>query len=187
MKKVKMLLCVLMLAAFSAVSVGCVSEPQVSNQGTDKVSSQSSAVAESQGETETASKSETDNTENTDNTRLGDYGVEIKSCRLDKDYEGDPVAIITYGFTNFDSDPAAFYTSLSETVYQDGVGLTEAYILDDDSDYNSDNQMKEIKTGVTLDVEVAYELNNEASDLEVEVTEWISFSDDKITKTFKIA
>ena len=47
--------------------------------------------------------------------------------------------------------------------------------------------MKEIKKGATLDVEVAYELNDATTDVEIEVKELFSFSEKVITKTFKIA
>lgn len=119
--------------------------------------------------------------------KLGDYSVDIKSCRLAEDYEGKPIVIITYGFTNNSQSSAAFYTSVSEEVYQDGIGLNECYFADDSANYSSDNQSKEIKTGATLDVEVAYVLNDTTTDIEVEVSEWISFSDKKLTKTFKIS
>lgn len=67
------------------------------------------------------------------------------------------------------------------------MGLNEAYLLADDANYSSDNQTKEIKKGASLDVEVAYELNDTTSDVEVEVKELFSFSDRTITKTFSIA
>ena len=51
----------------------------------------------------------------------------------------------------------------------------------------SDNETKEIKKGATLDVEVAYVLNDTTTDLEVEVKELISFNDSVVKKTFSIA
>ena len=121
-----------------------------------------------------------------DNT-LGDYSVDIKSCRLAEDYEGKPIVIITYGFTNNGESAAAFYTSVTAEAYQGGIGLNECYFAEDSAKYISDNQSKEIKTGATLDVEVAYVLNDTTTDVEIEVSEWISFSDKKLTKTFTIA
>lgn len=118
---------------------------------------------------------------------LGDCEVEIKSCRLAKDYEGKKVAIVTYNFTNRSDTAQAFFTAVSDAVYQDGVGLNKAYFLDDSANYSEDNQTKEIKKDASIDVEVAYVLNDSDTDLEVEVKEWISLNDDKITKTFKIA
>ena len=126
-------------------------------------------------------------TGNTDNTTLGDYSVEIKSSRLAEDYEGKDVIIITYGFTNNSAEEAsAFYVTFSAKAYQDGVGLNEAYILDDDADYSADNQTKEIKKGSSIDVEVAYVLNDSETDVVVEVEELFSFNDKVISKTFTI-
>lgn len=123
-----------------------------------------------------------------DNTTLGDYSVEIKSCRLAKDFADKDVVIVTYNFTNVnDDDPTAFYIAFEDTVFQGGVGLNEAYILADDANYSADNQTKEIKKGASLEVEVAYELNDTTTDVEVEVKELISFSDKVLKKTFTIA
>ncbi len=119
-------------------------------------------------------------------TTLGDYEVEIKSCRLAKDYEDKDIIIVTYGFTNNSDNPTAFTWTFSDEVYQSGIGLNKSYIVADSAKYSSDNQSKEIKKGATLDVEVAYELNDTTTDVEVEVSELISFSDKTITKTFSI-
>ena len=122
------------------------------------------------------------------NSDLGDYSVVIDSCRLARNYDDKPVVIVKYKYTNNSSDTAtAFWVAFDDTVYQNGVGLNEAYMLDDSANYNSDNQMKEIKKGASIDVEVAYELNDTTTDIEVEVKELFSFSDKTLTKTFKIA
>lgn len=120
-------------------------------------------------------------------SNLGNYSVEIKSCRLAEDYLGKPIVIVKYAFTNNDEDPTAFYLTFDDSVYQNGVGLSECYIADDSANYSSDNQTKEIKKGATIEVEVAYELNDTTTDIEVEVSRLFSLSDKKIVKTFKIA
>ncbi len=128
----------------------------------------------------------TEKPEENSNT-LGDYAVDIVSYRLAKDYEGKDVVIVKYHFTNVKNDNAqAFYIALDDTVYQNGVSLNNAYFLSDDADYNSDNQTKEIKKGASIDVEVAYELNDTTTDIEVEVKELISFNEKTVTKTFII-
>lgn len=121
-------------------------------------------------------------------TNLGDYSIEIQSCRLAKDYEGKDVVIVKYLFTNVnDDDATAFYTAFDAEVYQNGVGLNESYVLNDSANYSSDNQTKGIKKGASIEVEVAYELNDATTDIEVEVKELFSFDDSTITKTFSIA
>ena len=123
----------------------------------------------------------------TTNQTLGDYSVEIKSCRLAKDYEKKPVVIVKYVFTNNnDEDGEAFYLAFEDKVYQNGVGLNSAYVLDDSANYSSDNQMKEIKKGASIEVEVAYVLNDTTTDILVEVSELWSWSDKKTSKTFSI-
>ena len=119
-------------------------------------------------------------------TNLGDYQVEIKSCRLAKDYEGKAVVIVKYGFTNNAEEATAFYLAFEDNVYQNGIGLNEAYILADSANYSSDNQTKEIKKGASLDVEVAYELNDQTTSVEIEVKELFSFNDSVVKKTFSI-
>ena len=119
-------------------------------------------------------------------SNLGDYNVVIDSCRLAEDYSGKPIVIVKYLFTNNDDDPVSFMVALSDEVFQNGVGLNSCYFVDDSANYSSDNKMKEIKKGVTLEVEVAYELNDTTTDIEVEVSEFISFSNKKVTKSFKI-
>ena len=164
MKKTFILaLAVLLVGVFASFSlVGCGEESKNDNQG--------------MGSAQTPSNQ----------NNLGDYSVEIKDCRLAKDYEGKDVVIVKYGFTNNADKSQAFYIAFETNVFQNGVGLNEAYVLDDSAKYDEGNQTKEIKPGRSLDVEVAYELNDTKTDIEVEVTELFSFDDKTVTKTFSI-
>lgn len=153
------------LCSFAVFALGSGSDEETSDQGS--------------GKTETQQE---------DENSLGKYSVEIKSCRMAKDYEGKPVVIVTYKYTNVsDENPAAFYIAFEDAAYQNGVGLNKAYILDDGVQYNDDNQTKEIKKGASLDVEVAYELNDTTTDIEVEVKELFSFNNKVLKKTFSLA
>ena len=122
-----------------------------------------------------------------DNEKLGDYAVEIKGCRLAKDYEGKDVVIIKYKFTNNSDKAANFMFAFDDNAFQDGIGLNEAYALSDSAKFSDDNQTKDIKPGSSLDVECAYTLNDTKTDVEVEVKELISLDEKTISKTFSIA
>lgn len=123
----------------------------------------------------------------TDNdTELGDYNVEIKSVRMAKDYEGKQVAIVKYVFTNNSDESACFAWTFEDQVYQNGVGLEKAYVLADNANYDESNMSKEIKKGVTLELEIAYVLNDTTTDIDVEVSELVSFDDTVISRTFSI-
>lgn len=140
------------------------------------------------GESETKDQGSGSNDVNvTVDGEIGDYTVVIDSCRLAKDYMGEPVVIVKYVFTNVnDDEPAAFYLAFDDNAYQNGVGLNEAYVLEDNANYSADNQTKAIKKGASIEVEVAYELDDTKTNVEVEVEELFSFNDTKITKTFSI-
>lgn len=170
MKKIlSLIITVLLIASFAVFALG---------SGEDKPESQNA------GDQGGATVQQTEE----DSSSLGDYSVVIDSCRIAKDYEGNKVVIVKYIFTNVnDDDSASFFVAFDDEVYQNGVGLNEAYILDDSANYSSDNQTKEIKKGASIEVEVAYELDDETSDIEVEVKELFSFDDKTLTKTFSIA
>lgn len=121
-----------------------------------------------------------------DPTALGDYSVVIDSCRLSTSWDDEPIIIVKYVFTNNGEDSASFFSSLNDKAYQNGVGLNRCYTAIDSANYSEDNQTKDIKKGASLEVEVAYRLNDTTTDVEIEVSEFISFSDKKITKTFSI-
>lgn len=165
MNKKKILIWAVIIAVIifiGAIAIGSSGDSPTENQGSGTASTQSS------------------------DSNLANYKVEIMSCRLAKDYSGKDVVIVKYKFTNNNEKPTSFMVAFDDNVYQNGVGLNNAYILDDDANYSSDNQTKEIKKGATLEVEAAYELNDTTTDIEVEVSQLFSMSDKVIKKTFSI-
>lgn len=114
---------------------------------------------------------------------LGDYDCVVKGAQLTKDYEGKDAVIITYEFTNNSSEAASFDTALMDYVYQNGIELESAYLSDDDIDVFDDTK---IKPGVTKETKKAYILNDTTNSLEVEITEFFSFTNDKIVTTIEL-
>ncbi len=168
MKKISIILTALLIALFMVFAMG-------SSEDKNETSDQGSGSVEATKAPE-------------DKTSLGDYSVVIDSCRLAKDYEGKDVIIVKYIFSNVSNEESiSFMVALSDKVFQNGIGLESAIVTDDSANYDSGNQMKDIKKGATLEVEAAYVLENTTDNVDVEVSELISFSDKKITKTFTIA
>ena len=184
-KSISIILAILLVMTFGFFAMGS-GESETTDQG----SNTADVIDQNNNSDDTADadneKVESAKKENENDDELGDYSVEIDSCRLAKDFEGNYIVIVKYIFTNNSEDAANFMFAFNDTVYQDGIGLNECYFADDSANYSSDNQTKDIKTGSSLDVEVAYELNDNTTDIEVEVKELISFSDKTITKTFSI-
>lgn len=117
---------------------------------------------------------------------LGKYEVLIDSCRLAEDYDGKPVIIVKFKFTNNDDDPKSFMWAFNYKAYQNGIGLNDCYFLADSANYSSENKSKEIKKGASIFVESAYTLNDTSSDVEIEVSELISYNKKVIKKIFSI-
>jgi len=160
MKKTKLMIAILLIAVFAVFALGS-GDSDTDDQG-------------SQGANSTQGN-------------LGDYNVDINGCRVAQDYEGKPVIIIQYTFKNVaDDEAASFAWSISDKVYQNGVELEHAYSLDDSANYNSENKSTNIKMGVSIEVEVAYELKDTTADVEVELKELISFDNKTVKKTFKL-
>lgn len=176
-KLITLLLTLALVSSFGLFAIGSGETDENKTQGSGTVEN-----ATSTEKTQTPGKADSDN-----NASIGDYLLEIKSCRLAKDYEKAPVVIITYGFTNNGDDAASFNLTFNDEAFQNGVGLNKAYVLSDSANYNNDNQSKKIQKGSSLDVEVAYKLNDTSTDVTVEVAQLFSWDNTKISKTFTIA
>jgi hypothetical protein len=178
MKKIlSFILVICLLLSFAVFALGSGSD-ETKDQGTGSIETKNNEETKGQS-AETKPKE--------DPTVLGNYRVEIKSCRLAQDYSGKDVVIVLYSFTNVKNDePASFSFAIKDSVYQDGVGLNGAYVLSESANYSADNQTKEIKKGASIDVEVAYELNDSSTDIEVEVEELFGFSNKTLKKVFTL-
>lgn len=132
--------------------------------------------------------------------KLDSGTVEIKDYRLAEDRDGNAVVIITYAFAYTDEEYTnLFCGTVYHQVFQNGIGLIECEEEDvsESADYDEDDQYKDLKAGVELDVEIAYTLENTTDDIEVEVSDYYSLGTyplfpwmkdkDTATKTFKIA
>lgn len=114
---------------------------------------------------------------------LGNFHVEVKGAALTKDYDGKPVIVVTYAWTNNSEDTTSAVASMYEQAFQDGVQLETAYLFDNPN-YDSELSMKDVRPGTTLDVQCAFVLTSETSPVEFELSEAFSWSNQKIAMNF---
>ena len=112
--------------------------------------------------------------------KIGNYVCTVKSATVCKNWEGKDSVKITYEFTNNAKEAESFDFALNDDLYQDGVGLESSFISSDDNDWGLDVK---IKPGTTKEVSKVYVLRDKETPIEVEISELISFSDDKLTYT----
>ena len=171
-----MTLCMLITACASSNDGG--NQQQTDDSATDSSTENDQQATDGQQVQETEDGEEdAPEEEKSSAATLGDYEVEIKSASIVQDYEGNPAIVVTYSWTNNSEDTTSAITSVSCSAFQSGVGLETAIIMDD-SAYDSDSFMTEVRPGTTIDVQAAFVLNDKTSIVEVEIGEWITLEDD---------
>lgn len=113
---------------------------------------------------------------------IGNYVCTIKSAEVCKDWTGEDAIKITYSFTNNASDAQSFDIALTDYAYQDGIGLESTFLGNDE-----DNLLDvSIKPGVTKDVVKTYKLRDKSTKVDIEIKEFISWSNDVLTYSVKL-
>lgn len=114
---------------------------------------------------------------------LGASHVEIRGASLARDYTGSPAIVITYAWTNNSDRTVSAMASIMGKAFQNGVQL-DAAIIGDATVYDAESQMRDVRPGVTIDVSYAYLLTSDTAEVEFELSELISFSDDIVSMRF---
>ncbi|BAK99750.1 hypothetical protein OBV_25520 [Oscillibacter valericigenes Sjm18-20] len=116
---------------------------------------------------------------------LGNYSVSIDdNCDIAHDYDGNPVAIVTYNWTNNSANATNFESIFNTQVFQNGVECDSAFLS---VDYDSSSATKNIKPGTSFSVQKAYTLQDNKDSFDVEVTEFLSLFNNPpmVTQTFE--
>ena len=117
---------------------------------------------------------------------LGEVSVSIGDLEHIKDYDGNPAILIHFTFTNNSEENQSAMISLSCKAFQNGIGLEDAFIMDENI-YDSSDLMKEIQHGSTIELAKAYALSSDTAPVEFVVSESITFDDIKLGKTYELA
>lgn len=112
-----------------------------------------------------------------------DIAVKYVSHNTVKDYEDNDCLRVVFEYTNNSDDTTSFMFSTNVSAFQNGVELDTAVTLDEDEEEN--NSLKEVRPGTTINVARIFVLED-TSDVEIEVSELISFDDDKMLMTLPV-
>ena len=111
--------------------------------------------------------------------------VSIVSYKLVKDYEGKSAVLFELGFTNNGDDTCSFMTTVDFSPFQNGVELETAILTDDYE--NISNSILNVKPGAGIPVAMAYVLTSDTSPVDIEISDFWGFSNDKIVAEINIA
>ena len=158
-----------------AVIVGIIVIIAIAGSAGGGSDSQTTAGAASEA-TNSVAAQEKDKTEG----EIGDYICTVKSAEKCKNWEGKNSIKITYNFTNNSSDAESFDVALKDEAYQDGIGLESSFLDGGSDELGWDVK---VKPGTTKEVSKVYILRDDSTQIELEISELISFSDEKLTYT----
>lgn len=144
--------------------------------GSDSSSGAQTTAGAASEATNSVAAQEKDKTEG----EIGDYICTVKSAEKCKNWEGKNSIKITYNFTNNSSDAESFDVALKDEAYQDGIGLESSFLDGGSDELGWDVK---VKPGTTKEVSKVYILRDDSTQIELEISELISFSDEKLTYT----
>lgn len=116
---------------------------------------------------------------------LGDVEVTIEDARV-IDYDGVPVAIVSFKYKNNSSTPTPFTGKLSVNAYQDDAKL-QSLVVTGVEGVTMLALSENVEKGDTITVQTAYRLNDTSTPLDIEVTEFdlANATSDGLVKTFE--
>lgn len=111
------------------------------------------------------------------------YDVTLDDKKLTDDEDGNPLLVLDLTFTNNSSKATSFGSAVEMQMFQNGVGLTSAYLpyrhpMYDEEMYGSD--YTDIQTGNSIAIRRVYGLNDLDSDVELSCIDFDSFDQKKI-------
>ncbi|MBO7675894.1 MAG: DUF5067 domain-containing protein [Erysipelotrichaceae bacterium] len=90
-------------------------------------------------------------------TKASSDNLSIASHYLTKNRSGDDILVIEYAWTNDEDEEEAFYINVRDSVFQNGVECSDLVIIDD---INAQDQMNKIMPGTTVNIKIAYKLQD---------------------------
>ena len=187
----KKLIGILLMIAMTASMVACSTSSNESKDTSKTVSSKAASVVSepdsSTDSTNPESSEVSSEASMSDSGTLGDCEVSILSARKSSDYEGNPVIVVKYSFTNNAAENKAFLTATMTKAFQNGVQIDTAMIdITKDTEYDSGASLKELQPGATLEIEIGYVLTDETNPVEVNVQEFSFTASESLKKTFDV-
>ena len=89
---------------------------------------------------------------------LGEYHVVINSAKKDVDYEGNPVIVISYTWTNNSEETTSPMGSMITQAFQDGVEIDDGIL---DHEYN--DGMSDVRPGSSIDVDAVFNIKSDST------------------------
>ena len=174
----------MMVAAMSMSVMACGSSSDAPKETQAPAATEAATEAPATTEEATTEAPETEAADDgTINFETDKYVITYSKHEIGKDMDGNPCLLYYYTFTNNGDENTSAMASAQVQCFQNGVENELAYIDYEIPEY--ENYMKDIQPGGTIDVCEPFELQD-TSDVDIEVSDWISFDGAKDTQLITI-
>ena len=165
----------LLAVSMMAAMAGCAETTDSSSSQAEETSAAESSAAESSAAEETEAEDITEAA-----AEETEFQVELLGTSVSQDYEGKPVLVVEYNFTNNSDEAQSFIFACQDKVFQKILFLRHPVIGCDDID--SQQQMNEIQPGTTYALKIGYHLQDTTSPVDIEVTSLDFINEDTLLK-----
>lgn len=172
MKKLMMVL--LLILGVSVIAIGCSDSTEESKNGDIVEVEEKEEVEEAEEEVEEEVEIEVGDT-----FVVGKFEVKLNSIKQAEDYEGEKVVVADFSWTNNSEETVNWLSEMYVQGFQDGIELETSFISSADED-SDENTFKDIRPGHTLDGIKEVFLVRSENELEIEVMEWLTISEDAV-------
>ncbi len=107
------------------------------------------------------------------------FKVTYTKHEIGTDWEGNPCLLYYFNFTNNGEEATSAMVTSYFQCFQNGIECESTFT--DESNEAMDNYSKDIQPGVTLEVCEVFSLED-TSEVTIEASDWVSFSDKKDTQ-----
>lgn len=165
----------LLAVSMMAAMAGCAETTDSSSSQAEETSAAESSAAESSTAEETEAEDITEAA-----AEETEFQVELLGTSVSQDYEGKPVLVVEYNFTNNSDEAQSFIFACQDKAFQNGIECDDTVIGCDDID--SQQQMNEIQQGTTYALKIGYHLQDTTSPVDIEVTSLDFINEDTLLK-----
>lgn len=162
-KLIASLLAVSLLAGLS----GCGTSGDSSSKA-EETSAAESSVEENSAEESVAEESVEE--ESSVAEADSEFAVAINGTTISQDYDGSPVLVVEYNFTNNSDEAASFVFSCDDKAFQNGIECDSTVIGCDEID--SQQEMNEIQPGTTYALKIGYHLQDTTTPVDIQVNSY---------------
>ena len=177
----------LLLSCAIATTLGaCGGDTNTSSSSgsAESTSASTASVAESTPTPE-ATETPTETPTATPEPTADDGSFQYLSYEILEDYDGNPLIMLHFNFTNNSDQSASAQTLFYPQVFQNGVECEFGFFMGENAAY--DNLSKEVQPGTTLEVGFPYTLQDTTNPVTVEAQAMTDMFGDPVSQVIEIA